>query len=82
MKTIVEKGYKNTGYIFIILLVIIFFGFFKTYFGLFPHFNERTTPIVHFHVFVLTLWVVLLIVQPLLIRYKKFRAHRLLGRLT
>ena len=82
MKEILEKGYKNTGYLFIILFVIVIFGFFKTYFGLFPHFNEQTTLIVHFHAFVLVLWVVLLITQPLLIRYKKIRAHRLLGKFT
>jgi hypothetical protein len=82
MNEIIEKGYKNAGYFFIPLFAIVIFGFFKTYFGLFPHFNEHTTTIVHFHAFVLLLWIILLIIQPLLIRYKKLSAHRFFGRFT
>ena len=74
--------YKNVGYFFLILFAFVIIGFFKTYFGLFPYFDEHTTILVHFHATVLTLWVILLIVQPLLIRYKKFAIHRLLGKFT
>jgi hypothetical protein len=77
-----EKGYKNAGYFFIALFAIVIFGFFKTYFGLFPHFSDHTTAIVHFHAFVLLLWIILLIAQPMLIRHKYLPAHRLLGRFT
>src|SRR5579862_7632385 len=80
--TLVEKAYRNIGYPFIFLFALVIFGFFKTYFGLFPHFNVHTTGIVHFHVFVLLLWIVLLIVQPVLIRYNKYEAHRAIGRFT
>jgi hypothetical protein len=78
----VEKEYRNIGYPFLFLLALIIFGFFKTYFGQFPHFSENTTIIVHFHAFVILLWIILLIVQPFLIRYKKLALHRLLGRFT
>ena len=77
-----KMKYKNVGYFFLILLAFVFIGFFKTYFGLFPHFDDLTTPLVHFHAAVLTLWLLLLIVQPLLIRYKKFAIHRLIGKFT
>ncbi len=77
-----EKAYRNIGYPFILLLFLVIFGFFKTYFGLFPNFNEHTTAIVHFHVFVLVLWIILLIIQPMLIRQKKYAAHRSIGRFT
>ncbi|HTB25851.1 MAG TPA: hypothetical protein VK711_10780 [Puia sp.] len=77
-----EKEYRNIGYPFIFLLFLVFFGFFKTYFGLFPHFNEHTTAIVHFHVFVLVLWIILLIIQPILISQNKYATHRLIGRFT
>ena len=77
-----EIGYKNLGYFFLILLGLVFLGFFKTYFGLFPRFNAETTPVVHFHFFVQSLWVCILITQPLLIRYEKFKIHRLIGKLT
>jgi hypothetical protein len=74
--------YKNVGYFFLILLAVVIIGFFKTYFGLLPYFNEHTTTLVHFHATVLMLWVALLIIQPLLIRYKKFAIHRLIGKFT
>jgi hypothetical protein len=77
-----EIGYKNLGYFFLILLGLVFLGFFKTYFGLFPRFNAETTPVVHFHFFVQFLWVCILITQPLLIRHEKFKIHRLIGKLT
>ncbi len=77
-----EIGYKNLGYFFLILLGLVFLGFFKTYFGLFPGFNAETTPVVHFHFFVQFLWVGILITQPLLIRGEKFKIHRLIGKLT
>ena len=78
----VEKAYRNIGYPFIFLLVLVIFGFFKTYFGQFPHFGVQTTTIVHLHVLFLMLWILLLIVQPMLIRYHKYAAHRLIGRFT
>jgi hypothetical protein len=78
----VEKAYRNIGYPFIFLLFLVIFGFFKTYFGQFPHFDDHTTVIVHFHVFVLILWIILLIIQPILIRQNKYAAHRSIGRFT
>lgn len=77
-----EPGYKNLGYFFLFLLALVFFGFYKTYFGLFPNFNPATTKIVHFHAFILFLWTCTVITQPLLIRYNKFNTHRKLGRFT
>lgn len=77
-----EKAYRNIGYPFIFLLFLVIFGFFKTYFGQFPHFDDHTTVIVHFHVFVLILWIILLIIQPILIRQNKYAAHRSIGRFT
>ena len=77
-----EPGYKNLGYFFLFLLVLVFLGFYKTYFGLFPDFNPSTTRIVHFHAFILFLWTCTVITQPLLIRYNKFNTHRMVGRFT
>lgn len=57
-------------------------GFYKTYFGLIPDFNPRITTIIHLHAFLMILYVVLLITQPFLVRYKKLRAHRSFGRLS
>lgn len=80
MKTV--KLYKNTGYVFIILFVFVMVGFFKTYFSLFPGFNANITYVVHIHFVFLMSWIILLMLQPLLIRYKRYDAHRFVGRLT
>jgi hypothetical protein len=77
-----EFGYKNLGYCFLILLLFVFLGFYKTYFGLIPDFNPATTWVVHLHAAVLFLWVCTVITQPLLIRYNKYNVHRLVGRFT
>ncbi len=74
-----EKSYRNISYLFIAILGIIFLGFFKTYFGLFPRFEGLPT-LLHFHAVVVLLWMAMLIVQPFLIRYKKYKLHRMVGK--
>jgi hypothetical protein len=77
----IETGYKNVSLLFVVIFGIIVLGFFKTYFGLFPAFNNVTI-IQHIHGLLFTTWFVLLFVQPLLIRYGKYEAHRIIGRFT
>jgi len=74
-----EKTYKKISLFFIAILAIVFLGFFKTYFGLFPAFNKVTT-IQHFHGLLFLLWFVLLIVQPVLIKKRKYKWHRVIGK--
>jgi hypothetical protein len=76
-----ENGYKNVSWLFVAVFGIIFLGFFKTYFGLFPSFNN-VTAIQHIHGLLFTTWFILLFTQPLLIRYGKYKAHRIIGRFT
>jgi hypothetical protein len=76
-----ETGYKNVSWLFVVIFGFVVLGFFKTYFGLFPSFNNVTL-IQHIHGLLFTTWFVLLFVQPLLIRYGKYRAHRVIGRCT
>ncbi|MFI5160644.1 MAG: hypothetical protein ACHQHN_05170 [Sphingobacteriales bacterium] len=76
-----ENGYKNVSWLFVAIFGIVFLGFFKTYFGLFPSFNN-VTAIQHIHGLLFTTWFVLLFVQPLLIRYGRYKAHRIIGRFT
>jgi hypothetical protein len=76
-----ETGYKNVSLLFVVIFGIVVLGFFKTYFGLFPGFNNVTL-IQHIHGLLFTTWFVLLFVQPLLIRYGKYKAHRIIGRFT
>jgi hypothetical protein len=77
-----EKNYKYLGYFFIILIPLALLGFYKTYFGLIPNFSKDIHFWHHFHAFVASLWIVLLIVQPLLILNQKFETHRMLGKLS
>ncbi len=77
-----EKEYKNIGFFFLIITVFIIMGFFKSYFGFIPYFNSSITAMMHFHAVVMSLYVILLIVQPFLIFYKKFEIHRVLGKFS
>jgi len=76
-----ETAYKNVSLLFVVIFGIVFLGFFKTYFGLFPSFTNVTL-IQHVHGLLFIAWFALLFVQPLLIRYGKYRAHRIIGRCT
>jgi hypothetical protein len=76
-----ETAYKNVSLLFVVIFSIIVLGFFKTYFGLFPTFNNVTL-IQHVHGLLFTTWFVLLVVQPLLISKGKYEAHRIIGRFT
>ncbi len=77
-----EKEYKYVGYFFLSILAFVVMGFFKTYFGLIPHFNSSLTAMMHFHAVVMSMYVILLIVQPVLISYKKLKTHRLFGKFS
>jgi len=72
------EKFKNVSLWFLALLAINVGGFWFSYFGTlfrgvdFAH---------HFHAIVMLAWVGLLIVQPFLIRQKRFSLHRQLGRI-
>lgn len=74
-----EQTYKNITYLFIAIFIVIFAGFYKTYFGLFPTFDEVTIT-QHIHSALFMMWFLMLIVQPILIRNKKFVLHQSLGK--
>ena len=78
---IMESAYKNLSLFFVIILAFVVLGFFKSYFGLFPTFNGVTT-VQHFHGAMMLSWFAMLIVQPMLIRYKKMEWHRRIGKLS
>ncbi len=80
-----DKSQKNGGitnrliYFFIFLLLISFAGFYKTYLVKFPNFNGFTWA-HHFHGAVMLTWILMLIAQPVFIRTKNFRLHRIVGK--
>ena len=76
-----DKSYNNSQYLFIGLAIICFFGFYKTYFGSLTSFSS-TKFVIHCHAITVTLWLFILIIQPILIAQKKIVQHKFLGRLT
>ena len=63
------------------LLLVVLAGFWKTYFGLFPGLGGWSA-VVNVHAVVMLTWFGMLIAQPVLIRARRFAAHRMLGRLS
>jgi hypothetical protein len=76
-----EKAYRTSSYLFIAVLLMVFAGFYKSYFGLFPRFGGITTAL-HVHAVTVLLWFAILIAQPFLIRGKKLELHRLIGKVS
>ncbi len=70
-------NYSNLGYWFLLLIVFAFAGFYTTYFS---KLFAPTSNIIHVHFVFLALWILMLITQPFLIKYKKLSIHRQLGK--
>lgn len=77
-----EKAYKNLGYFLILLIPLTFLAFFKTYFNQIPTFEEKTTTFIHLHAIIASIWILILIVQPILIRNKKYQLHKKIGKIS
>jgi hypothetical protein len=77
-----EKEYRNIGFIFLLFIPLTFLGFYKTYFVLSPQFVGTVDGYTHIHAFTASLWIALLIVQPLLIRSKNFSLHIAFGKIS
>ncbi len=77
-----EKAYKNLGYILILLIPLTFLGFLKTYFNQIPTFEENITPYIHVHAIIASIWILVLITQPLLIRNRKNKLHNKIGKIS
>lgn len=71
--------YPGTVWWMLLLLPAVFFGFYPTYFSKLGSPMDR---LLHVHTFFMAVWVALAILQPLLIRYKKIRRHKTLGKLS
>jgi hypothetical protein len=76
-----QVPYGRVSIFFFLILLVVTWGFYRTYLVFFPSF-EGFKPVQHFHGAMMITWMVLLIVQPLLIRTGKLSLHRQIGRLT
>lgn len=77
-----EKSYKHLGYLLLLLIPLIFIGFYRTYWIQFPTFAKISDFTIHLHAIIAATWVIILIIQPFLIAYKKLGWHRLLGKIS
>ncbi len=77
-----EKHYKNIGFLFLLLIPMAVIGFYKSYIIRSPDIDVTIDGYIHFHAAVSSIWIGLLISQPLLIRYKKYKMHRLFGKVS
>ena len=76
-----SKKYKLIGLLFVALYVMTHLGFYKTYFIQFPSFEDFQL-LHHIHGFLMSTWILMLIIQPLLISYGKIKLHHFVGRLS
>lgn len=74
-----DKLQNNVGYLFIAIWICSLIGFHKTYTVFFPEFKGFRWE-QHFHGAMLMCWFALLIIQPFLIKYKKNKIHRTVGK--
>ena len=77
-----EKQYRNIGFVFILLIPLAVLGFYKSYIIRSPDVDVIIDGYIHLHAAISSLWIGLLISQPLLIRYNRYPMHRLLGKIS
>jgi len=77
-----EKKYRYLGYFMMLLIPLVFLGFYFTYFKSIPSFPENIDIYDHLHAALASAWILLLIVQPLLASRRKYEWHRKLGRFS
>ena len=71
--------YHNLGYWFMLFIVLVVAGFYSSYFTIF---FEPKASIIHIHFSLMMLWIGMLITQPFLIKYKKAKLHRKMGKVS
>jgi hypothetical protein len=76
-----RNSYRLTALFIILIIIGVQWGFYQSYTSQFPTFANATT-VIHIHGALLMIWLSLLVVQPMLIYYKKIKLHRSLGKLA
>lgn len=73
--------YKASVVVVIAMMSFVVFAFFHTYFGQFPNFKDADW-VVHLHVGSVSIWMIMLLVQPILICRKRWDLHRTIGKFS
>jgi uncharacterized membrane protein len=71
-------NFSRSGPYFAALLAVALLAFWPSYVSR----PLASSPVTHFHAFTATLWMLMLIVQPLAIRKRRLTLHRALGRVS
>ncbi len=74
------KKYRTIPIAILFLIILTIFAFWKSYFGILNNLPETATKIIHIHASIMLIWLLMLLVQAWLIRNKKFKTHRFIGR--
>ncbi len=77
-----ERNYRNLGFVFLLLIPLILIGFSSDYLAKLFNSKQNVHFLIHLHFWVSAIWVILMIVQPLLIRFKRPRLHKQLGKFS
>lgn len=75
-------NFNRFGLIFLGLIPLVLFGFWRSYFSKIIEDPTSLTGYMHFHAILMTVWIALLIAQPILINQKKVKIHRLIGKFS
>lgn len=79
MKALDKILFQKINWWLLLLLPLVAFGFFPTYFG---KLFQNLPSIFHIHAFFMLLWIGMAIVQPYLIKKKKTKIHKRIGKLS
>lgn len=74
--------FEKSGYYFFGLVIFVILGFWPTYFSKYFDGTANFNSYFHFHALMASLWIALLIVQPILIKKKKLPLHKQIGKLS
>lgn len=84
-----SRPYRNIGFFFLLLLVLVVAGFTPKVTGtpFFGYFSQlvrsgQVPGVIHLHAWVALVWFGLLTIQPFLIRNNRLTSHRWLGRFS
>lgn len=76
-----SKIYRNTSLFIILVIMGVQWGFYKNYISQFPNFIDKTN-VIHIHGALWMSWLVLLVVQPFLIKTGRIQLHRTIGKVS
>lgn len=76
-----NNTYRTTALFILLIIIGVQWGFYYSYTSQFPTF-ENATPVIHIHGALLMSWLSLLVLQPMLIYFKRIKLHRTIGKVS